>query len=131
MATTHSTDGLTSRGRYWREQVREWRRSGLTQAAYCQQHGLNAGTFCWWKRQLARRERMAPAVRLGPPARGKAAADLLRTTFAPVRIRAEEDHENSSRIEIVLPDQRCIRLCGRIDRQQLADVLAVLEAVTC
>ena len=131
MPGTRSTGGLTSRARYWQEQVGEWRRSDLTQAAFCQQHDLNAGTFCWWKRQLARRERMAAAAHGGPPARGHAAAHLLQTTFAPVHIRAEVDHENSSRIEIVLPDQRRVRLCGPIDRQQLADVLAVLEAATC
>jgi len=51
--------------------------------------------------------------------------------FAPVHIRADEPSRVEGRIEIALAGGRRIRLCGRVDRRALADVLAVLEAPAC
>ena len=36
----------------WRQQIQAWRASGLTQAAYCQQHGLNPYTFTGWRQRF-------------------------------------------------------------------------------
>ena len=30
---------------HWKQHIEVWQASGLTQAAYCRQHRLNAGTF--------------------------------------------------------------------------------------
>ena len=32
----------------WNQHIRAWRGSGLSQVAYCAQHGLKAGTFAYW-----------------------------------------------------------------------------------
>lgn len=200
--------GLSDRGRDWQRLVAAWRRSGLTQAAFCRHQGVNVGTFCWWKRQLTLRHGAPPGIggRRGhaprregrgqaprtraraprtrvevaptrtarpsaaPGAKGssknkvdsclrenavntaRSSGDrniyLLRTpkrrsgsapaVFAPVHIRADEPshvHVDRScarlaldgRIEIVLDDGRRIRVNGRVDRQMLTDVLAVLD----
>jgi len=37
---------------YWRDQIDEWRRSGLSQAEYCRQSGFSLGLFNYWKRRL-------------------------------------------------------------------------------
>ena len=42
MATAHE----------WQQQILAWQASGLTQAAYCQQHGLNPHTFKGWRRRV-------------------------------------------------------------------------------
>jgi transposase-like protein len=47
MATAHE----------WQQQIQDWQASGLSQAAYCRQHGLNPNTFNGWRR----RYRAAPA----------------------------------------------------------------------
>lgn len=40
---------------YWRKQVENWKRSGLTQVAYCQKQGLPLKTFNRWRgKELAR-----------------------------------------------------------------------------
>jgi hypothetical protein len=39
---------------YWREQVEGWRASGLSQIAYCEQHGLNIKSFRRWRTKLQR-----------------------------------------------------------------------------
>ena len=46
--------------RRWAVHVRRWRESGLTQAAYCQQHALNRHTLTYWSWRL-RREAETPA----------------------------------------------------------------------
>ena len=39
---------------HWREQVEGWRASGLSQIAYCEQHGLNIKSFRRWRTKLQR-----------------------------------------------------------------------------
>jgi hypothetical protein len=36
----------------WRRHVETWRESGLSQADYCHQHGLNRKTFSLWTRRV-------------------------------------------------------------------------------
>ena len=35
----------------WQRHVEDWRESGLSQADYCHQHGLNRKTFSLWTRR--------------------------------------------------------------------------------
>ena len=50
----------------------------------------------------------------------------------PVRVVAEEPaRAEDGRIEIALPGGRQVRISGRVDRQALAEVLAVLEGRAC
>ena len=35
----------------WQRHVEAWRESGLSQAGYCHQHGLNRKTFSLWTRR--------------------------------------------------------------------------------
>jgi transposase len=51
MATAHE----------WQQHIQTWQASGLTQAAYCRQHGLNPTTFSGWQR----RYRAEPASATG------------------------------------------------------------------
>ena len=37
---------------HWRRHVEAWRESGLSQADYCQQQGLNRKTFSVWTRRV-------------------------------------------------------------------------------
>jgi len=126
-----SASGLSERGRYWRELIREWRRSGQTQRAFCQARGVNHGTFAWWKREIGGREHAstsAPSCAIGTPA-SPAGGRAGLATFAPVCIRTDDGHEGHAAVEIILADRRRILLRGPVDRAQLADVLSVLEAV--
>ena len=42
--------------RHWREHVRAWRASGLTQIAYCKLHSLAYHRFGYWSRKLSPRQ---------------------------------------------------------------------------
>ncbi|MHB1953010.1 MAG: IS66 family insertion sequence element accessory protein TnpA [Sulfobacillus sp.] len=43
---------LESRRQYWRGHVNAWQRSGLSQAAYCNAHGLVARQLGYWIRNM-------------------------------------------------------------------------------
>jgi hypothetical protein len=98
--------------------------------AWCRKHALRELSFYWWRTQLARREAKAPAFVPGRVTADRSATDAFDLSAV---------NGSLSRIEIVLPAQRRVRLSGPVDRQALTDVLAVLtsasfnppEAVLC
>ena len=97
----------------WRRHISAQAGSGLSVGVYCRQQGLQASGFYWWWRELARRDAEQPS----PPA-----------TFVPVTVAARTPASTGKgRIEIILPGDRRVRVMGAVDRQRLADVLAVLE----
>jgi transposase-like protein len=105
---------------FWRRMIGRQPRSGVSVRAWCRKHSVRESSFYWWRRQLARRDAHAPVL-------------------VPVRVTADRSADDAfdssavngalSRIEIVLPARRCVRLIGPVDRQALADVLAVLTSV--
>ena len=48
---------VTPQERVWRERLEAWRRSDLTQVAFCRREGLSEGSLGWWKRELIARDR--------------------------------------------------------------------------
>ena len=105
------TTSQASRREFWRQVVARQRSRGLSIRRFCDQEGLATATFYLWKR------------RLGQPTAGVPAP----VSFAPVQVRPEAVPAAApGGLEIVLPHDRRVRLTGTVDRQQLADVLAVL-----
>ena len=107
--------------RVWRGEIEGQARSGLSVRAYCRTHRLQETTFYFWRRELARR----------PPA-----------AFVPVTVASETAGPGGAtgpppegglggRIEIVVGNGRRVRVTGPVDRQALADVLAVVEGRPC
>jgi hypothetical protein len=43
---------LLERRTFWREHLAQWHASGMTQVAYCRQHGLTLAQFGYWKKRL-------------------------------------------------------------------------------
>ena len=37
---------------HWQRHIQAWQASGMTQAAYCQNNGLNLKSFAYWKHRL-------------------------------------------------------------------------------
>ncbi len=123
----------------WRRIICRQARSGVTVRAWCLDRQVSEATFHWWRRELARRDgepkkssrtgdqkkSTRPRVRKGgqPPTRLASASPA----FVPVRVSSEALPADGSPIAIVLPNGRCIRVRGPVDRQTLADVVASLE----
>ena len=94
----------------WRRHIMAQADGGLRVLAYCRRHGLPAHGFYWWRRELVRRDAEAPP------------------RFVPVTVAAQTPaHGGKGRIEIVLANDRRVRVVGSVDRRMLADVLSVLE----
>jgi hypothetical protein len=51
---------------YWQAQVEGWRQSGLSQIAYCEQHGLNIKSFRRWRTKLQRAATTSASLTLVP-----------------------------------------------------------------
>jgi len=43
---------LRERRAFWQEHLTQWQASGMTQVAYCRQHGVNRDQFGYWKKRL-------------------------------------------------------------------------------
>jgi len=96
----------------WRRIIQGQPGSGLSIRAYCVKHGVRESAYYWWRTELARRDVAKPTA-----------------TFVPVTVAVDEPVQvGGGPIEIVLPDGRLVRMSGRVDKQALADVLAVLWA---
>jgi len=109
-----------SRREYWQQVVQRQKTSGLSIQGFCRREQLAMATFYAWNRRLGQ-ERGGPHP-IERPAIG----------FAPVRIMAEPGGLTpAGTIEIMLGQDRRIRLSGRVDPMTLAEVLAVLEGPAC
>ncbi len=135
---------MSERARYWADQLAAWKRSGLSQAEFCRQRGLNGGTFAWWKRQLQkavgkplrpvrvhvqgkRPKRRGPSddVRTGsvPTRRGRSAKTSGR--FVEVRLAGVS---SASAYEVVLARGRSIRVPSEFDPQTLSRLIVAVES---
>src|SRR5512135_3845183 len=97
-----------SKEQYWRKILARWQTSGLTVRAYCEAHNLSQPSFYWWRPEIQRRDR-------------------VQTQFLPVRVVAEAvvSDNDSSAIEVVLSNGRCLRVRPGFDRATLVRLLDV------
>jgi transposase-like protein len=121
-----------SKEAYWKQKLEEHGQSGSSIRAFCRQHRIAETAFYFWRRELARRQAQRQAECKGP--QPKPPGPL----FVPVTLAAEGPpseqarrsagvEPRSARIEIELSGDRRIHVTPPIDRQALADVLAVME----
>ena len=109
---------------FWRRMRDRQAGSPLSIRAWCREHGVNEGTFHWWRRELARRDAEEKrSVRL--------VAKQRSLSFVPIHVTEDGSKAPDPRIEIVLTDGRRVRVHDSVNRQTLADVLAVLEGGGC
>jgi transposase-like protein len=109
------TIGDRDKEAFWRKMVREQKRSGVSIRAFCRERGAPESAFYFWRRELERRQ----------------AKRTTATAFVPVRVTEDAAAPAGGRIEIVLGRGRRVQVAGPVDRQALADVVAVLEADAC
>ena len=72
-------DPVLERG--WREQVGQWRASGLSVREFCLRRGLTEPTFHYWKRELRARDAAASAA-----ATRSSSGKRSRPTFIPLTV---------------------------------------------
>ena len=52
MATGSRQDKITQKQMYWHNHIKQWLRSGLSQAAYCRKNDLKIKSFTYFKSRL-------------------------------------------------------------------------------
>ena len=111
MSTTNQR--RSSKERFWRRLVRQWRSSGLSIRDFCAERQVSEPNFYAWRRTIA--ERDAPAAR-----------------FVPVQVVPDEKAVaaaagSSSGLELVLAGCRVLRIGPGFDAATLQRLLALLE----
>jgi hypothetical protein len=94
---------------WWRRFIEEWPRSGRTQAAYCREHGVALGSFCWWRSRF----------------RSKTSPSFLPVTIVPPR--ASSPPSAPSPLEVVLRSGHLVRIREGFDAALLREVVIALE----
>lgn len=130
--------------RFWRRMVRLWRRSGDTVRDFCTAHRLAEPSFYGWRRVIAKRdqERSAakrnanaattkPVARAGRAKSTRQADDATLPAFVPVQVIEAHGLTAGLPLEVVLANQRVVRVPPGFDAVTLRQLLAVLEGPSC
>ncbi len=135
-----STNREMDREAIWRRILRDHAYSGLSIRQFCRDNDLTESAFYFWRRELQRRETQRSQEQRRPPVPKerrdsggavRTASQAAAPSFVPVSVSAPVGPE-TARIEIVLPGGARVHVAAGVERQALADVLAVLrEAPTC
>jgi len=120
MATSNSyAAAVRQRREHWREIMRRWGASGLSQAAFCRRHKLRVGQFSWWKRWLA-----------GIAARGQGQSDAAPPAFVSLKV-VQATVADENRLELLLKGERSLLFSAGIDPARLSAIVKALEAPPC
>lgn len=119
--------------RAWRKRMREYARSGLTIRQFCEQEGLVAHQFSWWRSELNRRDAKSTSMvnrasnRKSTQRTKPDNQSLAKTSqhFVPVEIKPSPRGEAS--IEIILDQPPRLRVSSGFDAELLREVVGVLE----
>jgi len=112
---------MSERAAYWRRLLREWERSGLSQAEFCRQRGIKAVNLAWWKRRL-RGGQSTP--RAGPQ---RVARSAGRAAFVELALPSHPGHGGVG-YELGLPSGTCLRLPADFDPERVARLVQALAA---
>lgn len=109
---------------FWRQQVRQWRHSGLTIRAFCIEHDLSEPSFYAWRRTIAQRDQQAGRRARPQPLPGPADAP---PAFVPVQVVPAP----AAALEVLLGQGRVVRVPPGFDATTLRQLLTVLEEPAC
>jgi hypothetical protein len=111
MSTTHQQ--RSSKERFWRQILRQWRRSGLSVRDFCAERDVSEPSFYAWRRTITER-------------------DAEAACFVPVHVIPDAATTaggagSGSGLELVLGSGRLLRIGPGFDAATLRRLLALLE----
>jgi len=117
---------VTERAKHWQPIVADWSASGLSQAEFCRQKGIQPWTFNWWKRQLSARQQ-SPGDKSSSSQRRRSGkqAGYSANSFVEVNMT---DGAPSTGYEVVLSGGRVLRLPRAFDAESVTRLIAAVEA---
>ena len=110
----------------WNALLNDFRRSGLTQAEFCERRGISIHSF-------RKRLYQAPAPKPTPanPPSSDPAAHFLPVTILPDPIPATADAPSREPLELLLPNGRRIAVAPGFDPHTLRQLIALVEEQPC
>ena len=120
--------------RFWRRLLRLWRRGGGTIRAFCAEHQVSEASFFAWRRIIADRDRehaSQPDLRTNERHDAPHPVTAVQPAFVPLRVVPSPAGEPSRAFEVVLKDERVVRVPAGFDAVSLRMLLAVLEERPC
>ena len=103
-----TSEKTTGRSQYWREQIAQHERSGLSVPQFCKEHGIKDQAFYVWRKRLGEQQPMRFA--------------LVET--AP----SEHEPKMEAGLELVLAKGERLHIGSGVDLMLLRRVLEVLRA---
>ena len=116
--------------RFWRRLLQLWRRSGRSIRAFCAEHRVREGSFHAWRRTIADRDRQLATQPEGLSGSRHVAPHQVtagQATFVPLRIVPTPAGDPSRAFEVVLSDDRVVRVPAGFDPASLRQLLAILQ----
>jgi hypothetical protein len=98
------------RAGYWKQMIAKWRRSGLSQSAFCRQHQLQAQQFSKWKLKIE-----------------KDSTPICRPTAQADFIEVKHPASRPCTYEIITPADYRVRVEGDCDPDVLFDILSAVS----
>jgi transposase len=96
--------------RHWITHIKSWRKSGLSQVAYCREHGLKLHQFTYWKKMVQQKD-----------------GDIA---FVPLRFSQNLPAViNSSRIQLTTPNGYKLELNGFFDQVVVRQLLHTVRSL--
>jgi hypothetical protein len=102
---------ITDKQTLWTKRIADWQSSGLSQGAFCEQHGLTYTTFVYWRGRLKKLE-----VR----------DDASTVNFFPVRLKKDSQHSLTLKIN----GRHSIEIDTNFDSDLLTRVIQVVEQIS-
>ena len=96
-----------SAAKTWSERVSRWERSGQTAKTFASREGVSAQSLAWWKWKLGR--------------------DAKARKLGFVKLEAVPASMSPSPFEIVLGNDRVLRVCNGFDASELVRLTTALE----
>jgi hypothetical protein len=110
----------TERQAYWRDQLLQWAQSGMSQKQFCRQRDLSPHAFTWWKAKY--RDELNLPYRAVQKRSGKNS----KHRFLEVKVFSPK---LEPMYEVVLGNNRTIRVGDRFDPESLKQLMKVVESI--
>jgi len=112
--------------RRWRRIVENWRRSGLSAAAFGKRRGITAGMIYVWSSRLKKKDAVVAEATQPDTTLRFLPVEVIKEAPTAYSPRAMQD-EHHDVLEIVLPRGVVIRVPPRADLSHLRRVVAALQ----
>ena len=117
------SEAVELREKHWRRILRQQRASKLNHTDFCKKKSISRNAYFWWKREILLRDAKRRSQKRVHQRRQR--KESLGQALVPVRIRTQMD--SAWAFEVVLSNNRLVRVPRDFDPEELRRLVAALE----